>query len=1614
MQRKTKRVLVLLLFVIAALAFVMSGASPADCGTSYPGGTSGGSYGGDGEIADSGKIEDSGGGEYYCRHEKAAWETTQEATCTENGREEYWCYDCGRMIDYRTIKPLGHNYSEWQIVTPATDSEDGLKVRHCDRCNDEETQIIPKTTHTHSFTETVVEPTCTERGYTLHQCTCGEHYEDSFKSALDHSFTNYITDNNATCTQDGTKTAKCDRCNETNTITDVGSKTGHIFDKQVATEKYLNSAATCTAKATYFYSCKCGEKGTATFEHGNALGHDYSEWRVVSPATEETTGLMERTCSRCNDKETQIIPKTTHTHRFTETVVEPTCTERGYTLHQCTCGEHYEDSFKSALDHSFTNYITDNNATCTQDGTKTAKCDRCNETNTITDVGSKTGHTFDKQVATEKYLNSAATCTAKATYFYSCKCGEKGTATFEYGNTLEHDYVNGVCSRCGEKDPNITIGLKYTLNSNKMSYSCTGIGTATDTDIIIASVYNGLPVTAIGNYAFKYCLNLTSVIIPNNVTSIGTQAFYSCRNLSNITIPDSLISIGAESFRDCIKITSITIPSSVNSIGDYAFGECYKLVEIINKSVLTISKESTDNGYLGYSALNIKNYGSSDIVNQDEYLFYTFNGINYLLGYTGSKKILTLPESFKGNNYQIYKYAFDSYYGLISLIIPDRVTSIGIHAFDDCFGLTGVTIGNGITSIGEYAFYGCYKLVEVINNSSLNITKSNNYKDIGYYALNIKKGGNSDIVNKDGFLFYTYNNVNYLLGYTGIETKLTLPQNYNGQNYEIYKYAFDDCAGFTSVSIPNSVISIGRCAFRFCSGLTSVKIPDSVTSIDNHAFYGCSGLTSVVIPDSITSIGSAAFERCHGLEKVFFTGDIVSWLTINGLKNLMYYGLMNRKLYFNNKLVTNLVIPDSITTINEYAFYNCKELTSVVISKNISSIGNGAFYGCSQLENIYITDTASWCSINGLSNLMSYGSNNKKLYIHDEVATNLVIPDSITTINEYAFYNCKELTSVVISENISSIGSWAFYGCSRVTSIIIPDSVTEIGRSAFEDCSGLTSVTIPDSVTEIGRSTFEDCSGLTSVIIGNSVTSIGEYAFQNCNKLTSISIGCNVNSIGRNAFSDCKKIIEIINNSKLDIKKGSWDYGNIGCYALNIKKGGSNNVNILDGYLFYTFEDVNYLFGYIGTETELTLPQSYNGQNYEIYKYAFSGCSGLTSITIPDSIKTINNSTFSGCTGLTRIVIPNSITTIDSGAFYGCSRLNSVTLGNNVTSIGTNAFNSCGKLVEVINNSSLNIQKGFYGGNAYIYGYIGFYALNIKKGGNSDIVNKDGFLFYTHEGKNYLLGYIGTETELTLPQSYNGQNYEIYKYAFYKCSGLTSVTIPDSVTSIGSSAFSGCSGLTSITIPDSVTSIGDSAFLSCERLITVSIGKGITSIGNSAFNYCDKLVEIINNSSLNIKCQSSDYGGIGENALCIKNGGYSDIVNKNEYLFYTYGGINYLLGYIGTETELTLPDSYNGQNYEIYKYAFYYCSGLTSVTIGNSVTSIGWWSFNVCLGLTSITISNNVTYIDSRALAHCSRLEIIEYNGTIAQWNAINKESNWNEEIPTTCKIKCTDGTISI
>ncbi len=753
-------------------------------------------------------------------------------------------------------------------------------------------------------------------------------------------------------------------------------------------------------------------------------------------------------------------------------------------------------------------------------------------------------------------------------------------------------------------------------------------------------------------------------------------------------------------------------------------------------------------------------------------------------------------------------FAFDQDETLKSVTIPSSVRIIGEQAFSDCEGLKSVTFAKNsqCTIIGGGAFYCCHDL------TSFTIPES--VTSIGFAAFGECYG----------------------------LSHITIPKNVE----QIEELAFYFCPGLLDFTVdPGNTVyhSAGNCLIETASktliaGGCCGVIPDdgSVTSIAMGAFV-FSSITHITIPACIKSIGEGAFSGCYKLIEVcnLSSLDIVAGSPDNGgvgyyakriitdegdsfissVGDYIFYedGTDSFLLNYEDS-ETDLILPDVSPSgktykIYDYAFYFRTNVTSITMSSGVTAVGDNAFEGCWNLSAVYITDLAKWCGIsfgNWGANPLEYAH---YLYLNNVLITDLVIPEGVTSIGDYAFRDCTSLTSVTIPSSVKSIGAQAFCSCSSLTSITIPDRVTSIGDSAFEGCSGLTSITIPSSVTSIGYYAFSGCRGLTSITIPSSVTSIGSEAFYGCYKL-----------------------IEVRNHSSLTITAGSSSNGDVGYYAKRIITDGSETyLSEEDGYLFYEDGTNSYLIGYKGTQTDLILPEkSPSGKNYEIYQYAFYYCSKLTSITIPSSVTSIGNYAFYDCSSLTSITIPSSVKGIGSYAFENCTNLTSVTIPDSVTSIGSYAFSRCSSLTSITIPSSVTSIGG--------YAFYGCPCIE------------------TVDGVSYVDTWvIGCDTALinvTLRDGTKG----ITMDAFWYCTRLTSITIPSSVTSIGTYAFSGCSGLTSITIPSSVTSIGDWAFYDCSGLASITFTG--TKAQWNAISKGSRWIYNYNTSSYKIHCSDGD------------------------------------------------------------------------------------------------------------------------------------------------------------
>ena len=717
--------------------------------------------------------------------------------------------------------------------------------------------------------------------------------------------------------------------------------------------------------------------------------------------------------------------------------------------------------------------------------------------------------------------------------------------------------------------------------------------------------------------------------------------------------------------------------AELNNFCDTQINNRKKLLELLEKSADNYYKstgldELVDAIQSGDSEVNIPvtgiSFKNSEItLNSTEDIclinadVYPQNATNKKVVYTSSDpSILSVPSDG----------GFASQKGKGTVIVTATTEDGGFTATQTVnvgYNLPSTVIDKG--KCGDKVYWTLYSYGKLYISGEGDIEDYNvayNYNSPWYLKLNINTVNISNGITRIGDCAFDG------LGITSI----TIPDSVTS----IGNDAFGDCENLTDITIPDSVTSIGEGAFRNCKSLTSITIPCSVTSIGDYTFYGCKSLTSITIPCSVTSIGYKAFCFCENLTNItipdsvtsigddafYYCASLTSITIHNGVTSIGDY------TFYGCTSLTSITIPNSVTSIENFTFYGCTSLTSITIPNSVTSIGNYTFYGCTSLTSITIPDSVisiGWCAFYDCASLTSITIPNSITSIGLEAFDNTPWydskPDGIVYIGKILYRYKGDMpanTNIVIPDSVASIGYRAFYDCTNLTSITIPNSVTSIEESAFECCKGLTSITIPNSVTSIEESAFECCKGLTSVTIPNSVKSIGGDAFFGCDSLTSITIPDSVTSVGQSAFEYCESLTSItIPNSVISIGWSAFE----NCTSLTSITIPDSVTNIGGS----AFENCTSL-------ENITIPNSVTS----IEKKAFYGCKSLTSITIPDCVTSIGNGAFYGCKSLTSITIPDSVTSIGEGAFRNCKSLTSIIIPDSVTSIGGSAFKGCDNL----------------------------------------------------------------------------------------------------------------------------------------------------------------------------------------------------------------------------------------------------------------------------------------------------------------------------------------------
>ena len=1042
-------------------------------------------------------------------------------------------------------------------------------------------------------------------------------------------------------------------------------------------------------------------------------------------------------------------------------------------------------------------------------------------------------------------------------------------------------------------------------------------------------MYNGVAfsVTSIGTWAFSGCSGLTSVTIPSSVTTIEGSAFFGCSGLTSVTIPSSVTSIGIQSFYGCFGLTSVTIPSSVTSIGSGAFS------------------------------------GTAWLNNQSDGVVYAGN-VAYT--YKGSMPVgsaIHLREETVG----IADRAFSNCINMISIDIPNSVTTIGSAAFQDCTGLTSITIPNSVTSISNSAFSGC----------------------------------------------------------TGL-TSITIPNSVTS----IGSSAFSNCIGLTTFTIPNSVTSIGGSAFSGCTGLTSITIPNSVTSIGGSAFDGCTGITSValnckeigscfssnksikevVLGDEVTTIGYRAFDGCTDLTSITISNSVTS---------------IGNSAFSSCTGLTSVVIPQSVVSVGKAAFKNCSNLTTVTLNSNIETLGEEAFDECKMLENIYID------KLDFLEKYSIRSAPAKKYFINGEQLTDIVIPEGVTSIENYN--NIAGIKTVTIPSSITSIK--AGYGtkvedCIYCYATTPPETVSDsypynqncfyapvlyvpYGTKSEYNTTGhwgntnLFSVIVEmDGEVEEIIITLKEAGTLKEKLSELDVTKIRHLTLRG--PIDANDLGLIRAREGRLSTLDVLDLKDVILVPKDRVFYNSWKRavdmtftGYLNCICI----GENGRTEIVTGegvpsqgggYLVYNYyDDLAYAFegmplkrvvwpksvkkigeGSFENSGLEVLEMSENPQM--IGKKAFNNCAELRELPSLSGVTYLGSEAFGGCKQLLaldnkREINLTSLDSIPSYAFSGCTSIKSFVLSFNLQQIDTDAFKGCTSLTSVTLPESLtDIPYGAFNDTPWYNNlkwidnikYINNVAMESKW--ESTVLNfREGTLaiadnFYHNDY---------SVSQVNIPSSVN-----YIGSGALSCLQCATVALPSSLKRIGISAFA-ASNLTSIELPESLEEIGEKAFIKCEKLSSLKISSSVKKIGANAFESCAletltvpaNVEEIgdqvfINNKSL----LRVDY-----QAPVLSNYIFSDCTaleritlegSIKEIPEYAFANNTSLIKLVFPETLETLGNS-----------AFQNCTSLKSIELPEGTTTIHS-SFRNCSGIQTVIIPSSVTFIGNYAFTNCSKL----------------------------------------
>ena len=822
----------------------------------------------------------------------------------------------------------------------------------------------------------------------------------------------------------------------------------------------------------------------------------------------------------------------------------------------------------------------------------------------------------------------------------------------------------------------------------------------------------------------------------------------------------------------------------------------------------------------------------------------------------------------------------------------------------------------------------------------------------------------------------------------------------------------------TTFRMPDTVTSMSMGIFYQANNLQHIILSDSLTEIPEDAFGRCENLTCVDLCSQLTCIGNNAFSQCSKLQSITIPDGVteIPFGTFGGCTSL-----------------TSVTFGKGVRVIQGYAFNGCNALTDLTLPKNLESLDVSAFYGCTSLISIQISpDNPNFCTENSI--LYSKDKTTLILYPATKQSITFTVPDQVDTISFGAFLNNESLQSISLPAGLKYIENEAFAQCTGLQEITLPNGLIKLGMGAFGGCTSLTSITIPDSViaseeTTIFQATFSGCTSLETVHLGSGIQQISRDAFRGCTSLREITIPASVKEMYY-CFEECENLQRIIFQGKMPIMEGLFGDGintkpGVTCIATFPANDSTWNRDQCLRLFNFLFMPDTYGSGYYSKNLEYVL--SSDGTYYIL---TGNGTCKDLAVVVPATykglpVRRIQENAFEGQT-FDSLILPDSLTHL-SKLYTDSGHISNIRLPDHAITFGDFALS-------------------------------GFFITQIMISEQHMDYIKTEQALYTRDMKT-LVFFGGDIHSFTVPDSI----FHIADFAFAR-NRIGVLQLPDGLQTIGEFAFSGCYNLSSINIPDSITTIHKSTFLDSDNLLEIrcsdhsafcfengilydnpttqilwvcrnisghiTIRDGVTTIDDGAFSNLQKLASITLPDSVT---------SIGANAFmsCTKLENVTFSANLLRIGDSAFASCSRL-------TQLQLPEGLTA----IDEGAFYGCSGLESASLPNSVTSIGAYAFAHCYHLKSIMLPAGLTSIEEYTFAHCYRLTevtipasvkqigemafhfgyddpsaiTIRFLGTIAQWNAVKRDDKWcvaerstsngsSETVVIAVPIHCTDGT---